>query len=472
MYNLNDSFMRKCISLILLVLVVTAPHRAAAWGKKGHQMVANIGFSMLDSNTQAIVKKYLGNISVSDAGSWMDDVRSVPEYKHMKSWHFTNLDKGVEYKPSDKEDIVNELNIAIGRLRHRETLTDNEIQLNILILFHLTGDIAQPLHVGYGNDVGGNIVEVTFLSKQSNLHKVWDGDIIENQHITADNCMALQSTITDEQLDAIKVSDPVAWLHQSRGLLDRVYNFKDGAIDNAYILRNKVVVEKQILYAGIRLAATLEEVFKVPARPVGRFANVRTHGADTVILDHTHYRSHFVSSTHIPWIVEYTLRAEDVNCVDKVKRKDNFAPDPLNREATDLAADYKGSGYDRGHNMPAADNACHGVEAMTECFYFSNMFPQTHRLNGGVWAKLEDQERTMAAQDDSIYVWIGSYGIDKKIGPKNVVVPKFCWKVIYDYKTRQWSQYIFPNTTTVTGKPADFQTTLEDIKTKSGFDFK
>lgn len=109
---------------------------------------------------------------------------------------------------------------------------------------------------------------------------------------------------------------------------------------------------------------------------------------------------------------------------------------------------------------------------MTECFYFSNMFPQTHKLNAGVWKTLEEQERNMAAQDDSIYVWIGSYGTNGTIGKDKVVVPKYCWKVIYDYKTQEWSAYIFPNTKTVSGKPENFTTTVDDIRRKSGYDIR
>lgn len=464
--------MKKHPLFALAAMILLMPNRASAWGRKGHQMVATIGFGMLDSTTQQTIQKYLGNISVPAAGTWMDDMRNNPQYKYTKGWHFINIDKGSDYKASDDKDIVNEINNAIYNLKHRDNMSDVDIQFNILVLFHLIGDIAQPLHVGYGSDVGGNIVEVSFLGKSSNLHKVWDGEIIENQNITQENCLGLMNTIDDEQMDGIKEINPVTWLTQSRAQLEHVYAFSGGVIDNAYVAKNKTIVEKQVLYAGIRLATTLEDIFKEPVHAHLKSLKKQDRGLDTVILEHSYYRSHFVNSTHIPWIVEYKLRTQDVNCENKLKRKDNFAPDPFNKEATDLANDYKGTGYDRGHNMPAADNQCNGDAAMNECFYFSNMFPQTHRLNAGVWKTLEEQERDMAIKDDSIYVWIGSYGVDKKIGAKGVVVPKFCWKVIYDYKTKAWSAYIFPNTMTVSGKPSDFVTTVDDIRAKSGFEFR
>lgn len=463
----------KKLTALLLIATIYLPLKAGAWGKQGHQIIAEIGFGMLDENTQKEVRKYLGNISVPAAGTWMDDMRNNPKYAHMKPWHYINLEPGDRYKPNDERNIVRELNRVIEELKHKERLTDVQTQQNLLVLFHLVGDLTQPLHAGYSSDLGGNNVEVTYISKPSNLHKVWDSEIIEGEKISKADCMELFGTLTDEKIDAIRIINPEAWMKDSRQLLNRIYNFKNDTINEAYVTRNKIVIKRQLLYAGIRLAATLDNLFKPPTTATGMKAfRRRAHGPDTVTLEHTWYRSYFVNSAHIPWVVEYTLRATDVNCEDPIKRSDKFAPDPYNVDATDLDKDYAGSGYDRGHNMPAANNGCHGPQAMAECFYFSNMFPQTHRLNAGAWKSLEVQERDMAITHDSIYVWIGRYGVAKKIGTKKVVVPKYCWKVIYDYNTKEWSAYIFPNTTTVSGKPEDFKTTVADITAKSGFEFR
>ncbi len=168
-------------------------------------------------------------------------------------------------------------------------------------------------------------------------------------------------------------------------------------------------------------------------------------GQDTVVLHHKYYTSTFIKSKHIPLLVEYTLTKEMLSCPEKIKRKNNFAPDPELPEATNLKDDYKGSHYDRGHNMSAQDNSCN-VEGMNECFYFSNMFPQTHSLNAGVWGKLENQERAEAKQHGKIKVFIGSIGEIKKIGADSVVVPAYCWKIIYIENENKYECYIFPNT--------------------------
>ena len=252
------------------------------------------------------------------------------------------------------------------------------------------------------------------------------------------------------------------------GLFMAVHSLKCRAKDNSGV--SAIVLNKNKYYVCF-MSKSLQMKRKFLLGAAALLIVLNVSAQDTVTLEHTYYTSHFVNSKHIPWFVEYTLHKKDVDCKAPLKRTDNFKPDPLNKKFTDLEDDYKGTGYDRGHCMPAADNQCHGKKAMDECFYFSNMFPQTHRLNAGAWKTLEENERDMAVANDSIFVCIGSYGTLEKIGKEKVVVPKYCWKVIYNYKTEDWSAYIFPNTEDVTGKPEDFATTVEDIESKANIEF-
>ena len=108
-----------------------------------------------------------------------------------------------------------------------------------------------------------------------------------------------------------------------------------------------------------------------------------------VVLKHINYTSTFSISKKYPVMVEWWVTKAMVSCPTPLKRKDNFKPDPLLPQHTDIAKDYVGSGYDRGHMMPAADNLCQTQQIQDESFYFSNMSAQTHRLNAGDWKSLE-----------------------------------------------------------------------------------
>lgn len=200
------------------------------------------------------------------------------------------------------------------------------------------------------------------------------------------------------------------------------------------------------------------------------FLNGSLKAQDTIRLFHKEYITVFSKSLKYPVLVEWWITKAKIECLNPIPRKDQFAPDPLLIEETDLIADYKGSGIDRGHMSPAADNQCSGDQAMKECFYFSNMSPQYHRLNAGDWKTLEVYSRNLANEKDSIKVWAGSIGKEKKIG--SVFVPTKCWKVIYIKKTKEWFAYLFNNDLSKPDGIENNKVTILDIEKLTNYKFK
>jgi endonuclease G len=191
---------------------------------------------------------------------------------------------------------------------------------------------------------------------------------------------------------------------------------------------------------------------------------------DEVVLKHTNYTSLFSKSKKYPVMVEWWVTKSMVTCSTPLKRKDNFKPDPLLPEHTNIAKDYVGSGYDRGHMMPAADNLCQTQLIQDESFYFSNMSAQTHRLNAGDWKSLETFTREESKIKDSIHVWAGNVGEIKKIG--SVSVPKYCWKVIHIKKENKWVAYLFENNTSNPDGFKNNEVSLKEITSLTGFTFR
>ena len=169
-------------------------------------------------------------------------------------------------------------------------------------------------------------------------------------------------------------------------------------------------------------------------------------------------------------LVEWYATKAKIGCPTPLARKDQFAPDPQIREESDIAKDYVGSGTDRGHMSPAADNLCLGAEVQKECFYFTNMSPQYHSLNAGDWKTVETLTRTLALQYDSVHVWAGNIGEAKKIG--RVSVPTICWKVIYIKKTKEYMAFVFDNNTNKPDGINNNKVTLDDIQKLTHFKFK
>ena len=167
-------------------------------------------------------------------------------------------------------------------------------------------------------------------------------------------------------------------------------------------------------------------------------------------------------------MVQWETTSAMVTCPTPLKRKDNFKPDPQLPMETNIGADYVKSGYDRGHVMPAADNLCQTPQVQDECFYFSNMIPQTHRLNAGDWKSLETATRDWAMISTKVRVWSGAIGEEKKIG--SITVPKQCWKVVH--VAGKWHAYLFNNDLSNPDGFANNEVTVVQIEELTGFKFR
>jgi endonuclease G len=189
---------------------------------------------------------------------------------------------------------------------------------------------------------------------------------------------------------------------------------------------------------------------------------------DIVVIKHTNYTTHFSKSKRYPVLVQWETTKAMVGCPTPLKRKDNFKPDPQLVDETNIAFYYLKSGYDRGHVMPAADNLCQTQAIQDECFYFSNMIPQTHRLNAGDWKSLETATRNWALISAKVRIWSGAIGEQKKIGL--VSIPTQCWKVVNI--ANKWTAYLFNNDLSPADGFQNNEVPLSQIEKLTGFKFK
>jgi endonuclease G len=159
------------------------------------------------------------------------------------------------------------------------------------------------------------------------------------------------------------------------------------------------------------------------------------------------------------------------NCV---KRTDNFRPDPQVSTGTAVAADYRGSGYDRGHLVPAGDMKF-SKEAMQDTFFFSNMAPQPPGFNRGKWGELENLMRSWGVKYKKIWIVTGPILKDNlhTIGQRNrISIPEQFFKVILREKDTSYEGIGFIMATTVPSPDLKaYVTTIDKVEELSGFDF-
>ena len=182
----------------------------------------------------------------------------------------------------------------------------------------------------------------------------------------------------------------------------------------------------------------------------------------------------------------YCLTEEEL--VKNAGRTDDFRSDPEIATGSATPADYKKSGYDRGHLSPAADFAF-DEKAMSETFYMSNMSPQKGSLNRGIWKDLESEVRLWAKNFGRVYVVSGPI-LEKpaaeyeSIGENGVSVPEFYYKVIlaplYADEADKASPenadsviamgYIFPNER-CEGSLDDYAVSVDEVEKRTKLDF-
>lgn len=199
--------------------------------------------------------------------------------------------------------------------------------------------------------------------------------------------------------------------------------------------------------------------------------NYLPKGQNKEIVKHKFYTLSYSEPNEQAVWVAYLLTSN--MATGAVKRADNFRTDPMVPTGSATLADYKGSGYDRGHLCPAADMSF-STDAMSETFYMSNMSPQDPSFNRGIWQNLEDQVRNWAAVYDSLYIITGGVLTSNKgtIGADKVTVPKYYYKVILHYTRADTKMiaFLLPNTKGV-GTIQNYVVTTDSIEKVTGIDF-
>ena len=89
---------------------------------------------------------------------------------------------------------------------------------------------------------------------------VWDSKIIQEQKISLNDCLKFMNTLSSQQIKAIQNIDVISWMNESRSYLGDVYNFSGHELGKEYAEKYKTLIEKQLVYAGLRLAAVLERI--------------------------------------------------------------------------------------------------------------------------------------------------------------------------------------------------------------------
>ncbi|MBX2892497.1 MAG: DNA/RNA non-specific endonuclease [Saprospiraceae bacterium] len=199
--------------------------------------------------------------------------------------------------------------------------------------------------------------------------------------------------------------------------------------------------------------------------------NILPHSTTGVVVRHEYFAlSYHEDHEQAEWVA-YELTRERLN-QNWAARPNTFRPDPAVRTESATPRDYSGSGYDRGHLVPAADMAFDAA-AIDATFLMSNISPQVRTFNGGVWRELEECTRDWARKFKRLYVVTGPVLTQKPLGAigfSKVTVPASYYRVLYAPEAHKAIGFVMPNALS-TRPVMDYAVSIDEVELITGLDF-
>jgi len=319
--NLSPLMLKYLFSILCFLFIAPAAH---AWNKAGHMVTGAIAYQVLKAETpEAIPKivallkahpsyeqywaKQLAKLAEEDrdealfmiAARWADDIRNIKEFDH-PTWHYINI----PYKPAGEPETLetapplpvniltalhSNLDIASGK-GPEDQRTPAARALAASWLFHLTGDVHQPLHAVTlftrefripAGDRGGTFFFIRPKpdAKAITLHKLWDDlllgtDDFRDARNTATE-IRLDKELAKEKLTELKEADLEKWasVESFTTAKEKVYAFNGQMISGAkaggaeapvlpegYLAQAKQIAHRRAALAGYRLAEMLRKL--------------------------------------------------------------------------------------------------------------------------------------------------------------------------------------------------------------------
>jgi len=131
------------------------------------------------------------------------------------------------------------------------------------MLVHFIGDLHQPLHTGRGEDKGGNDIKVKWFNSPSNLHRIWDDDMIEHYDMSYTELTNDLDFLSKLEKMKIQQGTILDWVYESQTIAQNVYNSAkpEDNLGYKYQYENFAIVKSQLQKAGLRLAKILNDIF-------------------------------------------------------------------------------------------------------------------------------------------------------------------------------------------------------------------
>lgn len=245
------------------------PANVFGWGMLGHRITGGIAEQYLNPGVKAEIRRLLGNESLAMAGNWADFIKSDRSYDYLGPWHYVNINAGLSRQQVMKVlyeqtgvNLYTQLNFLIRELKSGKLQRDKQV-FYLKLLIHLVADAHQPMHMGRPEDRGGNKIKVSWFGEPTNLHRLWDEQLIEFQQLSFTEHIAAINFVTPEE-KARWMKQPLAdWIYESYEIAQKLYTEvkTDDKLIYNYNYYHVNIMNQQLLKGGVRLAGVLNDIF-------------------------------------------------------------------------------------------------------------------------------------------------------------------------------------------------------------------
>ena len=234
------------------------------WGKTGHRVVGAIADEYIKPSTKRALKQLLDHESLALVSTYADEIKSDERFDKFKPWHYVNMPLNSSYEASEKNP---EGDLVTGIVYCKSIITDansskEDKAFYLRMLIHLIGDLHQPMHIGLKSDRGGNDLLVEWKSSPSNMHRVWDTDLIEDFGMSYSELADNRPFFTKQEVKSIQKGSTLDWVAETHVLTKQIYASAQTG-DNLgyrYTYAYFGIVKTQLHKAGIRLAQVLNDI--------------------------------------------------------------------------------------------------------------------------------------------------------------------------------------------------------------------
>lgn len=250
-----------------LVFVLGCLFNAQAdWGAKGHRVIGQIADAHLSKKAKKQIAELLEGHTLAFVSFYADEIKSDSLYDQYKPWHYINFPMESDFqgeKTSEKGDLAEGIQYCISQLQNAQ-LSKEKKAFFLKIVVHLMGDLHQPMHIGIEEDRGGNRFTVKWFGRKTNLHRVWDSQMINGYGMSYSEIASNRDRLGKAQLKEMQKGSIQDWINDTRKLTRDIYSHtqEDASLSYPYSYRYMNRVREQLHKGGVRLAFLLNTIFK------------------------------------------------------------------------------------------------------------------------------------------------------------------------------------------------------------------